>query len=114
MRFQAFRDFGRISHTLGGENHEQAIAVRIARGDFEGATVALRIGVSEDVDGVVVAPVSGQKFVEVVQAIRGKIRQFSASRYQRISGQNSRSAGVSDDRETRTFGARLPAEHFRI
>ena len=45
-----------VGHGLRGENDQQAVAVRVAAGDFEGLGVKLGAGVADDVNRVVVAP----------------------------------------------------------
>jgi hypothetical protein len=79
---------------LRSKDHQQSITVRILRGNFEGASVAFRISIAQNVDWVVVTPVSGQKLVEPAQTFQRKLRQFSAIGNQRVRGQDCWSAGV--------------------
>ena len=55
---------GRVGHGLRGEDHQQAVAVRVLRGDLQRLGVALGVGVAQDVDRVGVAPGGGQERVE--------------------------------------------------
>ena len=52
---------GRVGHGLRGQDHEQAVAVRVLGGDLQGLGVALGVGVAQDVDRVAVAPGGGQE-----------------------------------------------------
>ena len=83
------------------------------RSNFEGASIALRISIAENVNGIVVTPVGGEELIQAAQAFRGKLSQFSAIRHQRVGGQDCRPASIGQDRKPRTLGAGLPAEHFR-
>ena len=113
VRLQAFCNLQGISHALRRKDDEETITVRVLRGNFEGAGIAIGIGVAENVDGIIVTPVGREEFIQAFENFRGKLRKFSAVRYQRVGGQYTRSASIGQDGEPRAFGAGLPAEHFR-
>ena len=104
--------FGRIGHRLRRERHQQAVAVRVLRGDLEHLRVAVRVGVAEDVDRVAVAPVRRQHLVEGLQCRGGKFGQFAAEGDQGVGGEHARAAGVGDYGQARTGGARLLRQDF--
>ena len=86
----------------------------ILGGDLDGLGVALRAGVAEHVDGIVVAPVRRAESGSAPPSFR---RTSSASSPplgdQRVGGQHAGAAGVGDDRQARALGARLLGEHLR-
>ncbi len=103
---------GRVGHRLRRERHEQAVAVRIIGCDRERLRVAFRIGVAEDVDRVAVAPVRRQHLVERLQRRRGQLGQLATEGDQGVGGEHARSAGVGDDGQARSGGARLLRQHL--
>ena len=64
VRAEEFGGLGRIGHRLRRKNHQQAIAVGILRGDIERFGVTVRIGIAQDVDGIVMTPGCGKNFVQ--------------------------------------------------
>jgi len=58
----------RIGHALRSKDDQQAVTVGILSSDFESAGIALGIGITEDVDGIVVAPVGREKLVQALQS----------------------------------------------
>ena len=98
---------------MWGEDDEEAIAVGILRSNFEGAGIAIGIGVAENVDWIVMTPVSGKERIKLLQAPGRKHGQFAAIGHQRISSQDCRAAGIGEDGKPGAFGARLSAEDLR-
>ena len=64
-----------LGHPLRSQNHEQAVARRVLRGDLDGFGVALGPGVADDIDGVLMAPVRRQDLVESRPWSRAKARR---------------------------------------
>ena len=101
---------GRVGHRLGREDDEQAVAVRVVRGDLEGLGVAVGVGVAEDVDRVAVAPGAGQGPVERGERLGRQLGQRAAALDQGVGGEDGGAAGVGDDRQVRAPRARLLGE----
>ena len=83
-----------IGHALGRKDHQQTVTVWIFRSNFDGARIAIRIRIAQNVDGIVMTPMRGQKLVEPLQAIGREFSQFATIGDQRVGGEHSRSAGV--------------------
>ena len=113
VTFQAVCNLGRIGHALRRQNHQQTVAIGIVGGDFERLGIALRIGVSENVDWVVMAPVSWEKLIQSFQSFFGEHRELPPIGDERIGSEDSRSAGIGDNGEPWSFRTRLLAENFR-
>src|ERR1700722_20823245 len=111
--FETFGNVERISHPLRSKDDEQSITIWILRSDFESAGVTLRLSVAKHVYGIVVAPVRGKELVEPIHASCGELSQFAAIGDKCVGGENSRTASIGQDGETRTFRRGLPAEHLR-
>ena len=91
---------------------EQTVAVAIRGRQLERRRVARGIGVAEDVDRIAVAPgaaaatASRRASVSAVER-----RQLAAARDERVGRQHRRASRVGHDRQTRSGGSRLLAEH---
>src|SRR5437868_11158629 len=57
VRFQSLGSLRRLRHALRTRDGEEAINIWITRGNFQGLGITFRQGVTQDVDGIVVAPV---------------------------------------------------------
>ena len=102
----------RIGHSLRRENHQQPVVVRILGGDFDGSGVTLGIGVSQDVDGIAVAPVRRQKGDRAPRRSRQKVRRAGRRCGSACRCERAGTAGVGDDSQSRAAGAGLFGEHF--
>ena len=74
LRLQRLGGARRIGHRLRCQDDQQAIAVLVGSRDRQRLRVALRAGVAEHVDGVVVAPVRRQQPIERVAGRVGTAR----------------------------------------
>src|SRR5208282_38315 len=81
--------------------------------NFEGASIALGIGIGENINGIVMTPVGREKLIQALQDLWGKLGQFSATCHQGVRGQDTRPARIGENGKPRTLGARLPAEYLR-
>ncbi len=73
----------------------------------KGFPITLSIRITDDVHRIVEGRIAGQKFLKLLNGLRGKCRHGQTGTVCRISGENPRSAGVGDDRKVRSFGQRL-------
>src|SRR5262249_11007549 len=71
-----------IGHSLWSKGDEQTVAVWILRHHVERSCITIRVSISEDIDRVAVAPVSGQKFIEFLQSRFGKLGKLATVCYQ--------------------------------
>src|SRR5437899_9331299 len=69
--------------------------------------------VSENVDRVVMAPVSWEKLIQSFQSFFGEHRELPPIGDERIGSEDSRSAGIGDNGEPWSFRTRLLAKNFR-
>ena len=90
IRLHAFCNLQRIGHGLRDKDDQESIAVRVLRSNFEGASKALGIGIGENINGIAMTPMGGEELIQALQALRGKLGQFSAIGHQRVRGQDAR------------------------
>ena len=90
VRLHAFCNLRGIGHGLRDKDDQESIAVRVLRSNFEGASIALGIGIGENINGIVMTPVGREKLIQALQALWGKLSQFSAIGHQRVGGQDRR------------------------
>ena len=102
-----------IGHALRRHDHEQAVARGILRKNLHGFGVALGPGITQDVDGVAMAPVGRQDTVESGLGFGRELSQFSIERHHCISCQYARATRIGQDGEPRTRRPRLLGQHFR-
>ena len=107
---QALRRLRGIGHGLRRQDHEHAIAARVAGHDLHGFRVAFGVGIAEHIDGVGVAPMRREQAVERSHGLLRKLRHLASLADQRIGGQHAGAAGVGHDGEARTARARLLGE----
>ena len=69
---QTFSDFRRVRHSLRRQDHQQTVAVGIFRRDFYRFRITLGIGVAQNVNWIVVAPMPWQKLIQTPQALFGR------------------------------------------
>ncbi len=109
---QGARRLGRVGHRLRCQDDQGAVAVLIVGGDLDRLGVAHGVGVAQDIDGVVVAPVGRQQLVVL---LHGRVRdggQLAAVGDQRVGGQHAGAAGVGHDGQARPARPGLLAQHL--
>ena len=94
----------RSSNTLRRVNNYNAMYRRVLYYYIDGADITLDAGISQDIDRVGFAPVSGQDLIQFVHGLLTQGGQFAASADECIGSQDGRSAGISDDRQILPFG----------
>ena len=100
----------RIGHGLRGEDHEQTVAVAVARGDLDRALVESGRRIAQDVDRVPPAPVRGEDAVEGRDGFAAERRRLASVGHQLVGREHRGTAGVGHDRQARPPWARLPGE----
>ena len=103
---------GGVGHVLGGEDDHEAVAVGVGDGGLDRFGVARGVGVAQDVNRVVVAPVARQNLVELVRGLIGERGQLPAAFDERVGGEHAGATGVGDDGQARAARARLLGEYF--
>src|SRR5918997_515789 len=109
---EPFRRCRRVCHVLRREDDEQPVALRVACRGLERLRVAFGIGVAEHVYRVAVAPGSREKLVQGSHRLFGYLRDFAAVTDKGVRREHRGTAGVRKDREARSLGARLFAQHL--
>ncbi len=97
----------RMRHRLRRQDDEQAIVARIARHDFDGARIAFRIRIADDIDGIAVTPVRRQHQIERGHAFTRQTRALTAIRDQGVGREHTGAATIGHDRKPRTARAGL-------
>ena len=80
-----------IGQTSGSQDHQQAVGGGILDGDIDRLGITLRIGVSDDVDGILMAPVARQESASVARWWSEKARP--ADRRRTSNASVARTAG---------------------
>ena len=106
------RDLRRIGHSLRRHDDQHAVDVRIFRRNFQRLRVALRLGVSQDVNGIGVRPRGGQEFVVRIHTLGRDLGERAAALHQRVRGENAGATRVGHDAQPVALGARLLGKHI--
>lgn len=84
----------------GGENHQRTIHAGVVHANGDRVVIALRRGVADDVDRVVVRPGSRQHLVEPLDGGGREAGNAHAKIHRLVDGHHAGSAAVGDDGQT--------------
>lgn len=104
---ELFGGAGAVSHGLGRQNDQQAVAVLVPAGDFERFGVEFRARVANDVNGIVMTPDGRKVLIELVHGLFGDLSQHAAGGQQCVGGQDAGAARVGNNSEAIALRTRL-------
>ena len=102
---QPFRHIGRSRLRLGCQDHQHGVYVGRRQAGFDGLFIALRSGVPEDVDRVVVRPGFGQHCVQFFDGGLAEVGQGQAHVGAMVGRHDTRPSRVGNDRQPVAVGA---------
>ncbi len=111
-RRKLLRDRRWVGHALRRQDGKQSVIAGVLGDNVNGFRVALRAGVSQDIDRIAMAPMHREKCVKSIHGLRREPGQFAAILNQLIGREDSRAARIGDNGKAPARRARLHSENF--
>ncbi len=97
---------------LRGVHEQDPVHAGVGQACLDGGNEPVARRISQDVDGVRVTPVRGQRRVQKAHGLLGKVSEATAVLDERVGGHDAEPAGVGDDRDVRSGRQTLGVEHL--
>ena len=101
---QGIGNLFRFGHRLRGKNNDGAIHTRVVKAGIDRGTIALGGCVTNDVHGISMGPDIRQDFVQFSNRVATEFRQLDIQIRGPVSGHDSRTAAIGDDRQPVPIG----------